>query len=64
MVNFFKFLQLRNLIQSLQQNLDEPKAYSIEKILKEAALPRKLIAKLYQGLIETLPDSSEPIRNI
>jgi hypothetical protein len=43
----------------LQQNLDEPKASSAEKILKEAATPKKLVAKLYQGLIETIPDGSE-----
>lgn len=34
--NFFKFGQLRNISQSLQKNLDGPKASSIEKILKEA----------------------------
>lgn len=43
--NFFKFLKLRNLIQALQKNLDEHKASSFEKILKEAATPKKLIAK-------------------
>jgi flagellin-specific chaperone FliS len=35
---------------------------NLRQTLKEAAMPEKLIAKLYQGLIETLADGSEPIR--
>ena len=41
---FFSFLQLRYLIKSIQQNLDQPKASGIEKIMKEAVTLRKLIA--------------------
>ena len=62
--NLFKFLQIRNIVQSLPQNLDEPKASSLKQMTDRSRYAKEGDCQLtvYQGLIEPLPDGSEPVR--
>ena len=56
-----ELLQIQHFILSVQQTLDKPAASKIETILRQSDKPLKLISKLYQGLIEALPDDTKHV---